>query len=79
MEAIIIVIKPEVPFVTTEPATEAGTRTVHATNNMNIIITEGIYDNASCAAGGAVQTASLGLKEPVFGQFIMIDKYDKLW
>lgn len=67
MEAIISVIKPQVEFVTAEPATEAEIRAVHTTSHINSIKTEGIYDIASLAAGGAVQTAQLGLKEPAFG------------
>jgi acetoin utilization deacetylase AcuC-like enzyme len=67
MEAIVNVIKPEVEFVTAEPASETDIRAVHTTSHINSVKTEGIYDIASLAAGGAVQAAQIGLKEPAFG------------
>ena len=67
MEAIMRVIKPQVEFVTAGPATEAVIGAVHTTSHINSVRTEGTYDSASLAAGGAVQAAQLGLKEPAFG------------
>ena len=67
MEAIIDVIEPHVELITAEPASEDTISAVHATGHINSVKTEGIYDIASLAAGGAVQAARIGLKEPAFG------------
>lgn len=67
MEAIVNVIEPQVELITAEPASEANISAVHTTSHINSVKTEGIYDIASLAAGGAVQAARIGLKEPAFG------------
>jgi acetoin utilization deacetylase AcuC-like enzyme len=67
MEAIVNVIEPQVELITAEPASEDTIGAVHTTSHINSVKTEGIYDIASLAAGGATQAARIGLKEPAFG------------
>ena len=67
MEAIVNVIKPQIELVTAEPASEDTISVVHTTSHITSVKTKGIYDIASRAAGGAVQAALIGLKEPAFG------------
>lgn len=67
MEAIVEVIKPEVDFVTAEPASEADIAAAHTLDHINHIRASGLYTIASLAAGGAIQTARIGLNEPAFG------------
>ena len=67
MEAIVNIIEPQVELITAEPASEANIIAVHTTSHINSVKTEGIYEIASLAAGGAIQAAQVGLKEPAFG------------
>jgi acetoin utilization deacetylase AcuC-like enzyme len=67
MEAIVNIIEPQVELITAEPASEANISAVHTTSHINSVKTEGIYEIASLAAGGAIQAAQIGLKEPAFG------------
>ena len=67
MEAIVNVIEPQVELITPEPASEAHIGAVHTNSHINSVKTEGIYEIASLAAGGATQAARIGLKEPAFG------------
>ena len=67
MEAIVNVIEPKVELITAEPASEDAIGAVHTTSHVTSVKTEGIYDIASLAAGGATQAARIGLKEPTFG------------
>jgi len=67
MEAIMEVIEPGVEIVFAEPASEADISRVHTKSHINRVKMEGVYEVASLAAGGAIQAATLGLKESCFG------------
>ena len=67
MEAIVEVIKSEVEFVAAEPASENDISSVHTSAHLNYVRRSGLYYIAALAAGGAIQTAELGLTEPSFG------------
>jgi len=67
IEAIVNVIKPAAEFITAEPASEAEIKAVHTAPHMDSVKKEGLYPIAALAAGGAVQAARTGLKEPAFG------------
>jgi len=66
MEAVMEVIQPHVEFVETEPASEADITTVHTKAHVEHVRNCGLYPIASLAAGGAIQAAAIGLKEPSF-------------
>ena len=67
MEAVVEVIKPVADFVTAEPALETDIAQVHTYPHIERVKQMGVYDVAALAAGGAIQAATLGLKEPCFG------------
>ena len=67
MEAVVRVIEPRVAFIEARPAEEAHILAVHAASHVNAVKAEGVYPVASLAAGGAIQAARAGLKEPCFG------------
>ncbi len=66
IEAVYTVIRDRVTLVPARPATEADIAAVHTRNHVEMVRREGIYDIAALAAGGAVQAAEIGLKEPCF-------------
>ena len=61
------VVTPVADFVTAEPASEADIAHIHTTTHIEYVKRMGVYDVAALAAGGAIQAATLGLKEPCFG------------
>lgn len=67
MEAIVEVVEPAVELVTAEPASEADILAVHTEYHMERVKRQGVYEVAALAAGGAIQAAESGLKEPCFG------------
>ncbi|MDI9570187.1 MAG: histone deacetylase family protein [Pseudomonadota bacterium] len=66
IEAVYSVIKDRVKIVNAVPAAEDDIAAVHTQNHLDMVRREGIYDIAALAAGGAVQAAQIGLKEPCF-------------
>jgi len=54
-------------LVEAEPATELQIGLAHTPEHIESVRQEGLYDIAALAAGGAVQAARIGLKEPAFG------------
>jgi len=66
IEAIIKVIKPNVEFITAEPASEVEISAVHTVSHIEYVEKAGLYPIAVLAAGGAIQAARIGLKEPAF-------------
>ena len=66
IEAVYSVIKDRVKIVNAVPAVEDDIAAVHTQNHLEMVRREGIYDIAALAAGGAVQAAQIGLKEPCF-------------
>jgi acetoin utilization deacetylase AcuC-like enzyme len=67
IEAIVKVIRDKVQFVQAIPATEEDIAAVHTQSHIAEVTREGLYDIAALAAGGAMQAAEIGLKEPCFG------------
>jgi acetoin utilization deacetylase AcuC-like enzyme len=67
MEAVVEVVTPVADFVTAEPASEADIAHIHTYTHIERVKQMGVYDVAALAAGGAIQAATLGLKEPCFG------------
>jgi len=66
MEAIMSVIEPHVEIVKAQSAAEAQIAAVHTPQHIARIRSQGLYDIAALAAGGAVQAATIGLTEPCF-------------
>lgn len=67
MEAIVDVIGSYVDFVTAEPASESRIAAAHSENHIEQVKQSGLFTIAALAAGGAIQSARLGLVEPAFG------------
>ncbi len=67
MEAVVEVIQPSVEFVAAQPASEEDIAAVHTEAHIVQVKGGGLYPIAALAAGGAIQTATLGLSEPSFG------------
>ena len=67
MESIVGVIHENVMFFEAEPASEEDILAVHDREQLERVRRKGLYEIASLAAGGAIQTAMIGLKEPAFG------------
>jgi acetoin utilization deacetylase AcuC-like enzyme len=66
MEAITRVISGHVQFMVAQPAAEDDIEAAHSAKHIKRVRLEGTYDIAALAAGGAVQAATIGLKEPAF-------------
>ena len=67
MEAIIQVIQPKAKFIKAEPASENEIAAVHTETHIDYVRGKGLYSISALAAGGAIQAATIGLKEPCFG------------
>jgi acetoin utilization deacetylase AcuC-like enzyme len=67
LEPVVDIIEPHVTFVQAEPATETDIASVHTPRHVQRVRDIGLYPAASLAAGGAIQTATLGLEQPAFG------------
>ncbi len=67
MEAIMDVIKDHVTLVEAMPASEEDIAACHTKYHIEHVRQIGIYDIAALAAGGAIQAAEIGMKEPCFG------------
>jgi acetoin utilization deacetylase AcuC-like enzyme len=67
MEAIVQAIGDRTAFVEAKPASEEAIGAVHSPRHIESVRRRGLYDIAALAAGGAVQAAEIGLKEPAFG------------
>ena len=67
MEAIVAEIESDVEFVQAQPADDADIARVHDQAHIDSVRREGLFSICALAAGGAVQTATLGLDEPCFG------------
>jgi acetoin utilization deacetylase AcuC-like enzyme len=66
MESIVDVIRPMAEFIEAEAATEAEIRAVHTEGQIERVKHIGLFPIAALAAGGAIQAARIGLKEPAF-------------
>ena len=67
MEAIVETIQPHVVFVQAEPAVRQDIAAVHTEMHIRQVESQGVYEIASLAAGGAIKAAEIGLSEPCFG------------
>src|SRR5210317_1927882 len=67
MESIVETIEPYVEFVQAGPALRQDIVAVHTDTHIQDVENQGLYEIASLAAGGAIQTAQIGLSEPCFG------------
>jgi len=67
IEAVVKVIRDKVTFVQAVPASDEDIAAVHTKSHIAEVTREGLYDIAALAAGGAMQAAEIGLKEPSFG------------
>lgn len=67
MEAVMDVVESHVDLIKAEAASEADIAAVHTKAHIDYVKGQGLYSIAALAAGGAIQTATLGLKEPALG------------
>ena len=67
MESVVDVVSSHHEVTEPAPATEEDIAAVHTASHMKHVKERGLYDIAALAAGGAIQAASKGLKEPCFG------------
>lgn len=67
MEAIMAAIEPYVDFVSARAAGENELLKAHTRAHIERVRQSGLYDIAALAAGGAIQTAAIGVDEPAFG------------
>jgi acetoin utilization deacetylase AcuC-like enzyme len=66
MEAVVKALQGKVGFIDAEPATLDQLRAAHSIDHIESVKLERVYDIAALAAGGAIQAARIGLKEPAF-------------
>ncbi|MCG6893089.1 MAG: histone deacetylase family protein [Desulfobacteraceae bacterium] len=67
LEAVVEAIDPYADFVTAEPAVRQHIAAVHTEMHIRHVENQGLFAIAALAAGGTVQAARIGLKEPCFG------------
>ena len=67
MESIMRVIEPSVEVVEAIPATADQISAVHTDSHLERVKAQGVYGVAALAAGGAIQTATMGLEGPCMG------------
>jgi acetoin utilization deacetylase AcuC-like enzyme len=67
MESVVDLVSSRYGLTEPAPAAEADIAAVHTTSHIEYVKERGLYDIAALAAGGAIQVASVGLKEPCFG------------
>lgn len=67
MEAVIESLPGNSEFVAPEPATREQLELAHTRDHINDVRSEGLYEIAALAAGGAVLSGRMGLTEPCFG------------
>lgn len=66
IEAVVEVISPHVELVSATEASPGDIEAVHTPSHIQRIKGMGLHEIASLAAGGAVQAAEIGMKEPCF-------------
>ena len=67
IESIVEIIQPYVEFISAEPAPRLNIAAVHSNIHIQNVESQGLYEIASLAAGGAIQSARIGISEPCFG------------
>lgn len=66
IEAVVSAVRDAVTFVEAIPASEEDIAAVHTKSHIDMVRREGIFEIAALAAGGAIQAAQTGIKEPCF-------------
>ncbi len=66
MEAVVQAIAPHVQLCGFEPATKEDLLAVHPEDHIEDIRSEGLYDIAALAAGGAIAAGNAAMTEPAF-------------
>ena len=66
LESVVRVIENIAEFTEIKPAAKEEILTCHTVRHIQNVKSEGLYDIAALAAGGAIQAAELGLVEPSF-------------
>jgi acetoin utilization deacetylase AcuC-like enzyme len=66
IDAVVRTIKDQVEFIETTPADRHDIAACHTESHIEYITRKGLYEISSLAAGGALQSAQIGLKEPCF-------------
>lgn len=66
IEAVFKAIRNRVTFIDATPADKEDIAAVHTPYHIERVVSDAIYDIAALAAGGAIQAAEIGLKEPCF-------------
>lgn len=66
MEAIVEELSTVVELIECEPATEDDLLAAHSTGHVNWVHSQGLFDIAALAAGGAIKAARQALSEPSF-------------
>ena len=67
MEAMVKAVEPHDEFVAAEPALRQQIAAVHTEPHIQRVKNQGLYEIAALAAGGAIQSAQVGMLEPCFG------------
>ena len=67
MEAVMEVVESHVDFIKAEAASETDIAAIHTKAHIEHVKGQGLYPIAALAAGGAIQAATIGLKEPALG------------
>jgi acetoin utilization deacetylase AcuC-like enzyme len=66
MQSILNVISEDYEFLEPTPANKEDITAIHTLPHVDYVKRIGLYDISSLAAGGAIQAAFIGLKEPCF-------------
>jgi len=66
MQSILNVVSEDYEFLEPAPADEEDIAAIHTLPHIDYVKRIGLYDISSLAAGGAIQAAFIGLKEPCF-------------
>jgi len=67
MESVIAALPTDTDYIGTDSASEEQLGLAHTPDHINDVKSEGVFDIAALAAGGAIQAARTGLGEPCFG------------
>lgn len=67
IEPIVEEIEKDAEFITARQASEDQILAVHTQSHVSYVRSAGLYHISALAAGGAIQTAAIGLTEPCFG------------
>jgi acetoin utilization deacetylase AcuC-like enzyme len=67
IEAVMEVISAKVDLIIAQKAPIEDIEAVHTATHIERVKNQGLHEIASLAAGGAIQAATIGLKEPCFG------------